>query len=123
MDILVNLCVLILLVEAITYMIMKAEPLQPLVNGIKELHPYLEDLLSCGYCLSFWVTLIVVSLFQGTAVQPLELFEFTKFSALFNFLIVLPIVHRLSSVLHGGIDKHFDRHLDKRYRGVFDEFE
>lgn len=112
--------VLSLFVEASTYIFRTADPLIPLRGWLSSLHTVLEDLLDCGYCLSFWVTLVVLSTYNLASTEPLKVLEFSNFSLLLNFIFSLFIVHRLSGFIHGARDKYFDKSLDKRYINLLD---
>ena len=123
MAVLVFVLILSIVVEAITTILRKAEPIQPLVQFFTVRFNFLERLFSCGYCLSFWVSLGCISVYHILVSNPVILVETDTARTALNFIVMLLISHRFSNIIHGSIDKYFDRHYDKRYRSFFDELE
>ena len=120
MDVIWVVIVLALFVEATTYIFRQADPLLSLRLWISSFHKVLEDLLDCGYCLSFWFTLFTLLFYNCVAEETLKILNFSYCNNLFNFVFCLFIIHRLSGFIHGARDKYLDRSLDKRYINLFD---
>ena len=114
-----------ILTEAITQIITKSELFKPIRKFFfkkkeNRFCNWIHELLDCGYCLSFWVTLLVLSVYNLAATEYLILLDFSNFNMLLNFITSLFIVHRLSGFIHGARDKYFDKSLDKRYINILD---
>jgi len=122
MNILSTLIILSLIVEYITYMLLQADLISPLVDKVKNLNAFFDSLLSCGYCTSFWITLLVYSGFSCLSVESLSFVSLTTFDFILNFCIGIILTHRLSNLIHGGIDKYLDKSYDKRYHSSWDSF-
>lgn len=110
------------LVESLTFITLKSDLLRPIIDKIRNLHTVLEQLLSCGYCTSFWFTLIVFTSFSYLTVEPITFVNLTTFDSSINYLIGVFLVHRCSNLLHGAIDKYLDKSYDKRYHSKWDSF-
>lgn len=115
--------VLAIVTEAITFILRKAEPVQPLVEFLTSKSNFLEKLFACGYCLSFWVALFCTLAYTTIASNTVILIETNFGQTAINFILMLLIIHRFSNIIHGSIDKYFDRHYDKRYRSFFEDLE
>lgn len=107
--------------ESITTIIRKADPIRPAVDFVSSKSNFLRDLLSCGYCLSFWVCLFLTTTVATITSNDVLFFEFNFLNKVLNYSVMLIISHRFSNIIHGAIDKYFDRTYDKRYRSFFDE--
>jgi hypothetical protein len=115
------ICVIsmIILVEAITQIIVKSFIFQVvrdyLVNKAfllgDKTGSYIEELVNCGYCVSFWVAVVINLIFYAYV----DLYPTIVYNVIINFFIVVLIVHRFSNIFHGSIDKYFDASKDIRY--------
>jgi hypothetical protein len=116
---LLNLLLVAFIVESITYALLKADLLEKPRDFIKSKSKFLNDLLSCGYCSSFWVSLIVLGhLFLFTSHR---FYLFYELNPTLNFIFCWFVVHRFGNIIHGAIDKYFDRSKDLRYRNIYTE--
>lgn len=115
MDLIFNafceLFVMSLLVEALTQALITATPLAFIRDFFMVRWAFFRELLSCKYCFSFWVSVLVVSVFSYTTIVP-QLIGGPK---LLNFIVLLFITHRGSNMVHGLIDRYFDTTKDIRY--------
>jgi len=102
-----------LLIESLTSLLLKADILNRPRNFLIERSSFLQELLSCGYCFSFWISLFLLSLVYLSRQEiPLAI----TFIPFIDFFLNVIIFHRLSNIWHGMIDKYFDKYYDKRYR-------
>lgn len=93
--------------EAITYICVNSSIARPVRAFLVSFnYDWLTELVSCGYCSSFWVSVIVNSIYL--------VYISAKFS-LIKFIVIVIIVHRLSNIIHGSIDRYFDTRKDIRY--------
>ena len=81
-----KLLMLILACEALTELVVEAEIFERPRNYLKKLHPLLNELLECGYCVSVWMAIVC-----------LFLFIFWDYTRIFVYLL---IIHRASNFLH-----------------------
>lgn len=92
----------IILTEAITEIITKAEIIEPLrqkvFNRIKEgnFFEWFHSLVGCGYCVSVWV---------GWFVALLLFHKSSVIHSYVDWVFIGLILHRLSNVLHFIIDR------------------
>jgi len=98
---------LVIVVEALTELAIKSVIFRPLRNKISSWHPWLKELLSCGYCFSVWVAFAAV-LILGFVLKLTGNYWIDAF-------ITAVVVHRLSNFLHNFNDKHLDKYYDVRY--------
>lgn len=103
LDLLIYIPLSILAVEAATELIVKSEIFRPLVNRLKNAGPFMEKLLSCGFCTSVWVSMPPALVFAGLTSPVLVIFW-------------LLVFHRGSNYLHNINDKYFDKYYDPRYK-------
>lgn len=98
---LILLCAVV--TENITEVIVKSKisfPLRSYVDKKSENNKYfnlLNELLVCGYCTSFWVSLFLTSM-------VFYFVEFTIVNKVFDFLVFVLVIHRFSNILHFFID-------------------
>lgn len=106
--------VLAVLVEALTELFAKSYIFQGIRSRLS-VNSGLEILVSCGYCLSFWFSLLITSLsfLYGTLPYLAE-------SAAVNFLVAWILLQRLSNFVHGAYDRYFDTRKDIRYNRLSD---
>jgi len=119
MKVFCDIVLLVIAIEAITYAILNAGLFDKLRTLLKDSCNFLNELLSCGYCFSFWVSLNVLVCFNVNIDPDLNLIEGCP--SYVNFLLSWIILHRLSNILHGAIDKYFDKDKDRRYINIFTE--
>jgi len=87
----VKILLAIILVEAITELVVKSKIFRSVRFCIKKRFPiFFRGLIECGYCFSFWVSLIVILLFQIKLMC----------NGLAGFVVALFIIHRCASHLH-----------------------
>jgi Protein of unknown function (DUF1360) len=115
MNIFFYLFILGFLTESITNICLKATISHPIRAYIisKMYNTKIGYLLTCGYCFSFWVSLLLLTLSYTVTTVPI-LVE----SGMVNFVVILLVVHRLSNIIHGTVDKYFDKQYDIRYNKV-----
>lgn len=101
-----------LLVESITQILIKSLILQDIrVFLLKKINnEKFTYLLSCGYCSSFWIATLL-NLIGNYLSVSIILVD----SKIINITILILITHRLSNIIHGAIDKYFDKSYDIRY--------
>lgn len=97
----------IILTELLTELIVKSGFFKPLRTKLKGINNWFQELFSCGYCVSVWVSAGVVFTI-GTS------YDFTGISVVDLGLTSL-IVHRLSNYLHNFNDKWLDKYFDTRF--------
>lgn len=110
-----NLILLIILTEALVE-ISKSYITTPVWNILlkmstfnSSLQNYMEYFLSCGYCKSFWASLITCSL-----CYKFEYFPILIHNSIFNFILITLLVQRFSNIWHFIIDR-VDIRKDIRY--------
>lgn len=97
----INLFILVIVVENITEVLVKSEIFKP-VRGLffnyrrYKICNFVHDLLDCGYCTSFWVSLLF-------CIVNLNNLFYNDYNFFDSVLMVL-IVHRLSNVFHYLVD-------------------
>lgn len=97
----------VIFVEGATDLVCKSSIFAGLRTKLSSLHPFIKQLLGCGYCTSFWMATIPAGFFAFKFAHPLP-----EMLALFVFLVV--VFQRLSNYMHNINDKHFDKFYDKR---------
>jgi len=111
-SVIVAYLIMALLTEALTEVLVKSFIFQKVREVIFNFNvTYLTKLITCGYCSSFWLSVAVnIAAYFLSASYPSIL------SIVFiNLLVNVLIVHRLSNMLHGSIDRYFDTRKDIRY--------
>lgn len=111
-----KLFIIICLTEILTQVIIKGEIFLSIRTFFIEKNIiFLNKLLTCGYCFSFWVSFGISFIFYYTDNLPIILSN-----NVINFLSVWLLSQRGSNILHGCIDKYFDKKYDIRYndRGI-----
>lgn len=98
---------LALLTEALTEVAIKSTIFKPIRERVSKVGVWVKELLSCGYCFSFWVAWFL------TTLSDLR-FPLTDINVI-NCLLMALIVHRSSNVIHNVIDKWTDKYYDTRY--------
>lgn len=93
--------------EALTELIVKSQIFSLPRTWISSRSSFFKELLSCGYCTSFWAALAFT--IGSGMVLP-----FTQ-SRLLDFLVTVLVIQRLSNVLHNVIDKWTDKYYDTRF--------
>ena len=106
------LLLIAVLTEALTEILIKSVVVKPirffLISKInKEQFTYL---LSCGYCFSFWVAVTL----NFTSFLLIDFPTLITYKTI-NYCLIVVLTHRLSNILHGAIDKYFDKRYDIRY--------
>lgn len=94
--------------EAVVQLVIKSEIFSPIRRLASKLGSWTAELFQCGYCLSVWVALGMI-----TAV-PNAILLVSDYPGV-NVLLTLLVVHRLSNVMHNVIDKWTDKYYDMRY--------
>ena len=97
-----NVLLMALVTEAITQLVIKSEIFQPARGQISKLGYWPSELMKCGYCFSVWAAFLVVGL--GSISYSLTGNSFV------DFLFVFILVHRLSNIMHNGVDKWTDKY-------------
>lgn len=90
------------LTEALTELGVKSEIFSAPREKLSKLNPWLEKLLKCGYCFSFWTAL-------GVAPLVGAVHAFTGI-VLVDMLLSVLIVQRLSNWMHNICDKWTDKY-------------
>lgn len=100
-----NLLILSLLVETITEVTIKSLIFKPLRLRISEISNRFKELLSCGYCFSFWVSFFTVLIFSSLKPEIVE-------NDFLNFVVTVLIVQRLSNFIHNFNDCWLDKYYN-----------
>lgn len=100
----------ILAVEAVTEVAIKGEIFFRVRAFIIERNEFLSQLVTCGYCFSFWISFLVCVVLEMCDELPQIHFNF-----FLNFIVIWIVLQRGSNMLHGAIDKYFDTRKDIRY--------
>ncbi len=100
----------VIVVEAITEVCIKGEIFFNVRAFIIEKNDFFGKLVTCGYCFSFWISLLVCCLLYFF--DALIVIIYNEF---INFIFNWVILQRCSNILHGAIDKYFDTRKDIRY--------
>jgi len=98
--------VLIILVEALTNLISKSDIFKPIrkycFDSNNKLLSFMHDLLECPYCVSVWVAMFVVGLY--------ELYINNLLPPILMLFFMVIVLHRLSNILHFIIDRVDSNH-------------
>jgi hypothetical protein len=86
-------------VEAFTEIIVNGDIFQDLRGWISRKSPFYGMLVTCGYCLSVWTSM----LFAGSI--PFKIVPYV----VFDYIIKLLVLHRLSNVVHELIIRLLNR--------------
>lgn len=86
-------------VEAITEIIVNGDIFQELRGWISRKSSFFGMLISCGYCLSVWTAMLLA----GSI--PFKIVPF----AVFDYVIKVFVLHRLSNVVHELIVRFLNR--------------
>lgn len=100
----------VIFVEAVTELICKSSIFHNLNEKVSSWHPFLDEMLGCGYCTSVWVSMLPASvisyLYSGSALYSVGW-----------FIVLTVVIHRLSNYVHNINDKYFSKIYDGRMRG------
>jgi len=96
--------------EALTELVIKSVLFKPLRAVVSKWGSWFGELLSCGYCFSFWVAAVVVCV--ARPVVPMS------GNGYLDLFFTLFIVQRLSNVIHNIVDKWTDKYYDQRYVNI-----
>ena len=69
--------------------------------------PFLGKLLSCGYCLSVWVSFTVCWAVPGDIIK--NLYD-SPYAYVFDCFVKALVLHRLSNLFHEGVKRWLDRY-------------
>lgn len=94
----------IVLTELLTELIVKSVLFKPLRTRLQGINAWFQELFSCGYCVSVWVSAGVVFT-TGTS------YDFTGIN-LVDWGLTSLIVHRLSNYLHNFNDCWLDKYYN-----------
>ena len=86
----------LLLIELFVNLISKSELFYPVRKFVFEKNRFLHSLLDCPYCLSVWVSFLIVFLFKLH-------FDLAN-NLLLDSVITAFILHRLSNIFHRLLD-------------------
>lgn len=112
MNLILFLIIVPILVENLTELFVKSSIFFPVRQVIHELNiELISDLIKCGYCFSFWVSLVLNSVLFLSLEDYISIIP----NKLLNFIIIVLVIHRLSNIVHGAIDRYFDTRKDIRY--------
>lgn len=103
MDIINNILMLVvfsIVVEAITEILTAGKIFFGLRNWLQKKSNFFGSMISCGYCLSVWVSMLVA------VVYP---FEITNIMII-DYILWVFILHRFSNIIHEGFSRWFNRH-------------
>jgi hypothetical protein len=98
-----------IVVESITELIIKSFIFNKIKSFFISKSVFLEYLLSCGYCFSYWATLFIMILLKTFNHLPILL------DSPLNYLFIFFIIQRGSNIVHGSVDRYFDTRKDIRY--------
>lgn len=97
----------IIYVEAVTEVIVSGSIFVRFRNAISKKSEFLGDLISCGYCLSVWVSATIAWGLPGRIFQSMSQHQAFFYVDIFVKIFVL---HRLSNILHEGISRWIGRY-------------
>jgi hypothetical protein len=109
MDNLIILLISIVAVESITEVVVKSYIMSNLRNYLMNRFKFLQYLLTCGYCFSFWATFLILILLVITGSTPKIM------NNMLNIFFIFFIIQRGSNIMHGMVDRYFDTRKDIRY--------
>lgn len=109
--------ILVIITESLTYLFLRGDIFFNIKLKISSICKFLEDLLSCSYCFSFWVSFGVNFLFPLIVGRfPVQLIDNVNiFMVLVNYILSVIIIQRLSNYLHGFKDKFMSVEYDIRF--------
>jgi hypothetical protein len=97
-----RLLLCIIAAEAITQLVCKAEIFDRIRKWLQSTSKFLNDLLSCAYCVSVWI-----------AAFTTVLYYFWGYTYLF---IIMLVIHRLSNIVHDIFKIIFNIKIDQVLR-------
>ncbi len=92
-------------VSAIAVTITKAKVFQPIRGWIKSKSVWLGDLFSCPYCLSHWLAIIIVAIYQP---------DMFSFFLILDLIIAIFLMIAFSAIVSGIITKLFPFNNEER---------
>lgn len=115
LKLLADLLIYCFIIEAVVQLLIKGSILNPIRNKLLVFcvtrgYDFIRELITCGYCFSFWVSGCFLLVLWVTGGVPV-LFS----NQLVNMLSLLFILQRGSNAIHGATDRYFDTHKDMRY--------
>lgn len=116
-----HLAILGFLGEALTELAIKSSLFLPIRQRIVDnahklpLSSFIDwsELVTCGYCFSVWVAIILVTIGSFFMVLTYTAGLVLSFLLFVGYVLA---VHRVSNLVHGVIDRHFSTKKDIRYQ-------
>lgn len=97
----------IIFVEAITEIIVSSTIFFRVRNWIAKKSNFLGELTNCGYCMSVWVSAPIGWALPGDIF--LHAFPGSETAMIFDCILKVFILHRVSNVFHEGLSRWFNR--------------
>jgi len=91
-------------VEAVVELLLEAGPLTALRAYVARIHNFFADLISCGYCLSVWVSFSIAWILPSPLVGDSYIIGFCN-EYLWWFINGI-ILHRLSNFVHHKLGRN-----------------
>lgn len=112
-----KLLLIIIITEALVEFISKSDLLHKFRQDLSESNWYIlrffGDAITCPYCCSFWVSMFWLIVFNN--ITYINFIHNSVLNYIFNFVISMLLVQRLSNYLHGIFDRFFSTRKDVRY--------
>ena len=89
----------IIAVEAVTEIIVQSNIFSRLRNALAKVSNFLGEWITCGYCLSIWISASVAWFLPGDVTHIV----------IIDYLIRIFVLHRISNVLHELLSRWFSR--------------
>lgn len=113
----VYFCIVAFLVEYVTEVVRRKEVFSPIRDFLYTLPPpvglFFAKLFSCGFCVAFWVSLLITTIALFCTPLPSIIGE-----DLLNFLTCTVLSAGLSNNWHGFKDRYLETYKDNRYNPV-----
>lgn len=97
----------VVFVEGATELVCKSSIFKSFRKNVAALSPFFKELLSCGYCTSFWVATAPAAFLAFRLAD-----SFVGFCFIFLFMVV--VLQRLSNYVHNTSDRHFDKYYTNK---------
>lgn len=102
--------------ESITKVVVSSVIAEPIRLFIDSRSEFFGELVNCGYCFSFWISLISCLTLIYLGILPVLVN-----TIVINFIIVLLLIQRLSNIIHGAIDKYFEKNVRQEHLVNFND--
>ena len=95
----------IIFIESITEIVVSSDLFVSIRNWIAKISKFGGSLISCGYCMSVWMSISIAWALPGNVIPG----DHAGF-LIFNIVIKIFILHRLSNIFHEAVSRWMNRY-------------